>query len=336
MSISGVRVSPRPKISVILPAYNAEIYLREAVQSVLDQSFTDFELIILNDGSTDGTAELLESFDDARIRIIHQENIGLALTLNKGISLSRGEFIARQDADDISLPERFARQIDYLVSHKSCGLLGTGSIILDDRQLTTRRHQHPTSNGKLQMNLLFDSFFVHSSVMLRRSALDEVGVYPTDPERNPPEDFDLWLRLARKFEVANLSEPLVMYREVPGSISRSKAELLNRRAITLSSENLCILFGSAQPDLCMKDLAALLRYTPQYMSVCPDWTGMLSTLRKARDCLIRQWPNDSSDIDLAARDLILRLHQGRLRSSWFGKSVLQVRSIFRRFIKTCL
>lgn len=320
------------RVSVVLPVYNAEAYLHEAVQSVLDQSFSDFELIVLNDGSTDRSAAILESFSDPRLQVLHQKNIGLALTLNKGISLARGEYIARQDADDISLPERFAQQVVYLDAHTSCALVGTGSLILEDRQMTARRHQHPCSNGELQMRLLFDSFFVHTSVMMRRSALTQVGTYSIDPERNPPEDFDLWLRLAREFEVANLSDPLVMYREVPSSISRVKAEQLNRRAIAISADNLSAQLDLSPTDTCVRDLVALLRNSPQYMSNNPDWDGMARTLEKARDCLISRWPNSADGIRSAALRLMQRLRQGRLRASWFGRYVLRSRSFLRRFI----
>ncbi len=321
-----------PRISVVLPAYNAEAYLREAVQSVLDQSYSDFELIVLNDGSTDGTAEILESFNDPRLHVVHQENLGLALTLNKGIALARGEFIARQDADDVALPERFERQVEYLDLHPSCALLGTGSMILEDRQLTARRHKHPTNNGELQMRLLFDSFFVHSSVMLRRSALSRVGMYPTDPERHPPEDFDLWIRMAREFEVANLAEPLVMYRELPNSISRSKAELLNCRAVAISAENLGDLLEEPSSNPCIRDLIALLRHSPEYMSERPDWGGMERILKRARDCLIIRWPNDKDDIRTTAQRLVGAIRLQRLNKSWLGQCASRGRSFLGRFI----
>jgi len=160
--------SGAPRVSVVLPAYNAEAYLPEAVASILGQTYADFELIALDDGSTDGTAAWLDSVRDPRVRVLHQQNIGLALTLNKGIGLARGAYIARQDADDISRPERLAKQVAYMDAHPACGLLGTWSVIQEDQTLTTRQHRHPCGNGELQFKVLFDSFFVHSSVMIRR------------------------------------------------------------------------------------------------------------------------------------------------------------------------
>lgn len=319
-----------PSISVILPVYNAERYVRESVQSVLDQSFDDFELIILNDGSTDGTKEILESFRDPRIRLVHQKNMGLALTLNKGILMSKGEFIARQDADDISLIERFNKQHDYLLSNPSCGIVGTGSVILVGQQPTSRRHEHPSSNGELQMRLLFDSFFVHSSVMMRRSALNRVGMYPSDPKRNPPEDFDLWLRLARYYEVANLDEPLVIYREVPNSISRSKADLINQRAIQIAAENLHILIGKSVSLASLRDLVALLRYCPQHMSNKPNWNEMVLNLKMARDKLIMRWPKNAKEIEHVADGLMKNIYLGRFRDAWIVKSAYQFGALMSR------
>ena len=106
-----------PKISVLLPAYNAQAYLRESIESILAQTFSDFELIIINDGSTDQSLEIMTSFKDSRIRIINQENAGLPISLNRGIRLARGIYLARQDADDISLPNRFSAKVQFLDRH---------------------------------------------------------------------------------------------------------------------------------------------------------------------------------------------------------------------------
>src|SRR4051812_15533497 len=121
--------SEAPKISVLLPVYNAEPYLKEAIDSVLQQTFADFELIIINDGSKDRSADIIKSYTDKRILFIDQENIGLSATLNKGIALARGEYIARQDNDDISRPERFRKQVTYLDAHPRTMLLGTAAEI---------------------------------------------------------------------------------------------------------------------------------------------------------------------------------------------------------------
>jgi len=223
-----------PKISVILPVFNAQSYLRESIDSILSQSFQDFELIIINDGSTDQSLSIMKSYTDPRIRIIHQANAGLPISLNRGIAIAQGQYLARQDADDISLPERFSKQVAYLDANPQCALLGTWAQILVENALTERSLSHPHLNGDIQLKLPFFNCFVHSSVMIRKSILKNSGVYPEDPEKFPPEDYDLWLRIARNAEVANLPEMLLHYREVPSSISRTKLEIMQNRAELMS------------------------------------------------------------------------------------------------------
>jgi GT2 family glycosyltransferase len=317
-----------PRVSVILPVYNGEAYLLEAVESILAQTYTEFELIVIDDGSRDGTAALLDTVRDPRVRVIHQDNMGLALTLNKAIGLARGEFIARQDADDISRPERLARQVAYLDAHPACGLLGTWSVIHEDRVPTSRQHRHPCSNGELQLRLLFDSFFVHSSVMIRRTALDRAGLYPTDPERNPPEDFDLWLRIAREHELANLPEPLLVYREIPGSISRTRAELLERRAVAIAVENLQLLLGAGPSEADLRDLVILMRHGT--ISTQPHWRSLARLLRSAQRQLARTWPGHEADLEQGYAHAVAVLDRERLKNSRIGKWMVRLRSLAPR------
>ena len=227
-----------PKLSVILPTYNAAEHLDKAINSILGQTFTDFELIIINDGSTDGTQELLRSYFDPRIQVINQANLGLPKALNEGIKASRGIYLARQDADDISLSERFEKQVSFLDEHPSYGLVGSWSQIMTPTGPTSRQHLHPTSNGQIQVQLLMNNQFVHSSVMMRASCLNITGPYSEDPEHFPPEDYDLWLKFAKNFRVANLPEALLHYMEIPTSISRTKEDLIQARAAKMSRDSI--------------------------------------------------------------------------------------------------
>ena len=329
-----VMAYPSPRVSVVLPVYNGAAYLEEAIQSILTQSFEDFELIVINDGSTDSTESILNALVDPRVRVIHQKNQGLALTLNHGIALARGEYIARQEADDISLPERFALQVAYLDQHPDCALLGSWSTIWEDRQATKRGHQHPSENGELQIRLLFDSFFVHSSVMLRRSALQTSGVYSTDPERNPPEDFDLWLRIARHFKVANLPIPLLVYREVPSSISRVKADLLQSRAIGIACENLQKQLALDASEKNLRDLIACLRHLPERLSSTPDWRSLMQLLSCIAMQLQSRWPEDAESIRKGQNDLKRILLCMRCRLSRFGNWVCRCKSWLCRVLGT--
>ena len=210
-----------PPVSVIMSAYNGERYLREAVESILNQTFTNFEFIVINDGSTDGTQAILESYTDPRLVLIEQENQGLVASLNKGLALARGKYIARQDADDISLSTRFAKQVDCLDRNPEVGVLGTQMHVIDEAGKTVKSYEVPCSHSMIVWNLLFSRSFAHPTVMMRSSLIKLVGLY--DHSFPHTEDFDLWTRLLAHTKFANLSDTLVVYRTHPDSISRQQA-----------------------------------------------------------------------------------------------------------------
>lgn len=246
-----------PQISVLLPVYNGETYLRETIESILNQTYDNFEFIIINDGSTDRTASIIKQYTDPRIRFYDQQNRGLSATLNRAIELAKGEYLARQDHDDISFPKRFEKQIAFLESHPSCGMVGTWAEILEVNKKTQRIHRHSAESPVLKFELLFDNPFVHSSMMIRKEVFETVGLYSTDPSRQPPEDYELWSRVARKFEVANIPEVLLVYREVSSSMSRVEASPIMERVVNISAENLAYALGQENPDLNVYNMAAL-------------------------------------------------------------------------------
>ena len=257
-----------PTVSVLLPVFNGAAYLRESVESILGQRYDDFELIIIDDGSCDDSAQIIQSINDPRIRFYRQSNRGLPATLNRAIELASGEFLARQDQDDVSVPHRLDKQVSYLRAHLRCALVGTWAEIVAGTEKTGRAHRHAEDNHALQFDLLFDNPFVHSSVMLRKSAVQEVGMYTVDPSRQPPEDYELWSRLSRKWEVANIPEILHMYREIPTSMSRNGAGPFRHRVIDISVENIRWWMEDAVVGSVIEDLAALnhgtySRVTPQ-------------------------------------------------------------------------
>ena len=243
-----------PKVSIILPAYNGEALLNDAIQSVLSQTMDDFELIVLDDGSTDNTWELLQALSDPRIRVYHHDNMGLPATLNRGISLARGEYVARLDHDDLMMPSRLEAQARYLDAHPGIALLGTAAQIYVGDKPTERYHRHPTSSEALRLRLLFDNPFVHASIMFRRDAVIAIGGYCTEKSRLPPEDYELWSRVARVHDVANLEDVLTVYREVPGSLSRIGENPFLEKVLMFSTEN---IYAIVSPTYSMQDCRVL-------------------------------------------------------------------------------
>lgn len=284
-----------PKVSVILPVYNAQTYLRESIDSILGQSFADFELIIINDGSTDSSLEIISSYKDPRIVLMNQANAGLPITLNRAIRVAKGQYLARQDADDISLPNRLADQVTFLDSHPQCALLGSWADIIVENSLTDRGLRHPHLNGDIQVKLLFFNCFVHSSVMIRKSALEKSGLYPEEPEKFPPEDYDLWLRIAKQFEVANIPHALLKYRELPNSISRSKLQIMQDRAELMSFHAIKEIL---EPSFIDKDIKTLIKaMTNQVVALESDKrTKHEEMLKLIRNNKIALFPEDRADI----------------------------------------
>jgi len=207
-----------PRVSVIMAVHNGERFLREATESILSQTFADFEFIIVDDGSTDGTSGILDSFADPRIvRIANEKNLGLAASLNLGIAAARAEFIARMDADDVSAPTRLEKQIAYLAASPETVLLGTAYEEIDATGRVIGFGDPSLRDDDLQAELMSRNRFCHGSVMMRADALTRVGGYDENYPRS--QDYDLWLRLAECGAVANLREYLYRRRMHEGRVS---------------------------------------------------------------------------------------------------------------------
>jgi glycosyltransferase involved in cell wall biosynthesis len=208
----------RPAVTILMAVYNGEKHLREAVESILGQTFSDFEFVIVDDGSTDGTADILETFADSRIRLLRNErNVGLSASLNRGLDEARAKVVARQDADDISEPARIERQVGFMDAHPDFALIGSAyrTIDVDGRSVADR--SLPCDPLALRWHLLFYCPFVHGSVMFRRSAVDEVNRYDTNLAYSM--DRDLWSRLALRRPVGNLPDVLFRYRVSDASLT---------------------------------------------------------------------------------------------------------------------
>ena len=281
-----------PTVSVVMSVYNGAKDVPAAARSILEQTFTDFEFIAIDDASPgDNSAEVLEQlasqYSDSRLQIVRLPvNHGLAGALNHGIALARGRYIARQDQDDISNRTRLAKQVAFMETCPECALLGTRAEIWVGNTPTNRAHDHPTDNATLQFDLLFDNPFVHSSVLIRRSALDVVGDYTTDRGRQPPEDYELWSRIARRFTVANLPERLHVYRETPNSMSRVGPNPFLDKIVLISSENIAFHAGLDSPDQRCRDAAALVHAANHKISPETDIDGACCVVRSATERLV--------------------------------------------------
>lgn len=203
-----------PKVSVILPIYNAERYLESAIRSILRQSFFDFELIAVDDGSTDHSGMILDwlATQDVRIVILRQSNAGVTKALNAGLAIARGDYIARMDADDIAQPNRFARQVAELDKRPDVVALGTQFCLIDPEGRPLKKVPVPLDHADLDQQLFArqDLSICHPSVMMRAKALKEIGGY--DERYSSAQDVDLFLRLAEVGELANLEDELMNYR----------------------------------------------------------------------------------------------------------------------------
>ncbi|MDY6790233.1 MAG: glycosyltransferase [Thermodesulfobacteriota bacterium] len=211
-----------PKISVVMSVYNGEKHLKEAIESVLQQTFQDFEFIIVDDASNDKSNKILQSFSDPRIRVIkNRKNLGLTRSLNRGVKAAKGEYIARMDADDISLPHRFARQVEFIERNPDHAAAGSSYYQIDDKGKTTSVIEVLTNSSDIKEGLKTQNWFGHGSVMMQKEALLRAGGY--NEKYKFAQDYDLWLRLAEDYELANIKEPLYCWRVGSSNISKKKS-----------------------------------------------------------------------------------------------------------------
>jgi glycosyltransferase involved in cell wall biosynthesis len=208
-----------PKISVVMPVYNAAAHLAEAVRSVLAQSFADFELLIINDGSTDNSAQILKRFSDPRLRILDQKNCGVVAALNRGIREARGSLICRMDSDDICIPDRLARQAEYLDAHSDIALVGGFITTIDeDGHELAPVVPYPLTHEEIWAGLGVRPWVMcHPAVMFRRQAALDAGLY--DPAFLHAEDAEFFARLMSRHRAANLPRVVLRYRLRRGGVS---------------------------------------------------------------------------------------------------------------------
>ncbi|WP_166267078.1 glycosyltransferase [Providencia sp. M-27] len=242
-----------PLVSIVLPLYNSENFIEETIISILNQTYTRFELLIINDGSTDNSINIVKTFNDPRINIIENDcNRGLVYTLNRGLLLCTGKYIARIDADDICYPHRIESQVLFLENNSTisvCGMyakplfykFSIKNFILS----FSASFKPPLNHKQIVLAHIFECRMIHPSIMLRKEIIESGYLY--DPDKKHAEDYDLWIRISKKFILANLPKYGIKYRIHSGSVSQSNR--LEQIENSLSSKISALRFFSDDPNL---------------------------------------------------------------------------------------
>jgi len=224
------------RVTVLMPAHNAVSYVSASVRSILNQTFWDFELIIIDDASSDDTGNVVRQFSDSRIRYFRNEqNLGVARTLNRGLDLAKGDYVVRADADDICFPGRIERQVKFMDAHPEIGVSG-GRVRLFGSELPVI-NRCPVGSDIVKAYLLLDNPLIHPSVIMRKGLLDKHNLR-YDPQLSRTEDFDLWSRAADCFDIDNVPEVLVKMRCHAGSVTSTASDAMTRQSEMILARNL--------------------------------------------------------------------------------------------------
>lgn len=288
-------MSQEPIVSVVMAAYNGAALLPETIASLQSQTFADFEVVIVDDCSTDDTREVLATISDPRFRIVESPvNQGPVRTRNTAVRHARGRYLAGLDQDDLCVPDRLAKQVAYLDAHPDTVLLATGAAYLEDGRVTSAVRTGHTTPALIEWLLHIENPLVWSTVMVRADAASDPF---TDPARLYAEDFDLYHRMARKGRIARLDEDLLLYRIHPGGASQRFTDTMHASARNILADAYAPLFGDDAPAAA----ALVFRYMMAQQPV-PDratlvWLG--ETLMRLQTRFF-----DSHDVDLESRKLI--------------------------------
>ena len=245
-----------PTVSVLMTMFNGARHLRASVESILAQTFGDFEFLIVDDGSRDDSAAIVESYGDARIRLVRNErNKGQTPCLNQGLALARGAWVARQDADDLSLPRRLERQMERLRRDEKLVLLGCQAWLVDDGGKFTGLLDVALGPESIEWAGLWENPFIHTAAIFRREAVARLGGY--DESFRICQDYDLWMRVAAEHATANLSERLTVYRYAAQSLQHSGRETVREESRRVLRRVLARAFSETVSEA---DVAVLMRF----------------------------------------------------------------------------
>lgn len=323
-----------PIVTVFMAVYNGEKYIKEAIESVLTQSYTDFELLIINDGSTDKTLDVIAQFNDPRIRLLHNDgNRGLTYTRNHGVKEARGKYFAILDSDDIAMPNRLKIQVDYMNANPEVAICGGQAILIDGNSKEMRLYKVHAGNS-LSHWLVLHNVFINSTLMMNTSVMREMGGYR---DMAPAEDYDLSFRIGLKYRVANLSDTFVFYREHGNNISKVQTEKLNnaeRRIIEHIHSSLNISINSSL----VKAHQSILNYNIASTDL-KDFESLLQALKQGNNTnnsypteafnklLFETWFNLAR---LKKEKKILTLYFKNPLFNWSFVTFRQLRKIFKQ------
>lgn len=271
--------STKPTVSVLMPVYNAEKYLSKSIESVLNQTFEDFEFLIFNDGSVDKTKEIIESYQDNRIRFFdNTENQGYLVHLNNGIEKTRGKYIARIDADDIALPNRLEKQVEFLEKNPDFAIVGSLIDIIDENGNYIEQKENNFTPQELKFRLFYKNDFIHSSITGRTDIFKK---YFYNSDFYTAEDYFLWSEISKQYKVAIYPEVLVLYRHHNESITIKRKEFQDNKVKKIYAENLKTL-GIENPtkeelDIHFKIMNFQVEIPPYYKEILPylEWIDRL-------------------------------------------------------------
>ena len=287
-----------------MPVFNGEKYLAAAIESILTQTLTDFEFIIVDDGSHDRSVEIIRAYQarDERIRFIrHERNLGGARARNQAITLSSGELVAIMDCDDVSFPERLEKQVEYLRKNPAIGVLGAGAQAVDEDLRPLYPFDLPQRHALIAFNLFVGSFLIHPSIMIRRELLESVGGY--EPSRRTAIDTELWSRLMWRTRFANLPETLLLYRRHPAQHHTTRDAKMKEQAWEVRARALQRLWGEAPTQ-------TLLRFERMRRDEKLGWLARSSAredMKRLVDAMIANQVIDADDRELVDAHVRRRL-----------------------------
>jgi glycosyltransferase involved in cell wall biosynthesis len=295
-----------PKVSVVIPAYNAMTYLPETVESVLRQTFTDFEVLIIDDGSPDQVVQWASQLSDSRVKLISQKNQGLPGARNTGIAHAQGEYIAFLDADDLWEPTKLEKQVRCLDENPAVGLVHTWMVLVDEQGKSTGKVMPSNAEGHVWKQLAERNAIACPSVVVRRCCFERVGVF--DRNLRSLEDWDMWIRIAAQYPFAVIKEPLAYYRQLSGSMSKN-CQVMEESFRTVIER----IFQSAPSDLLY-----LKNRTYGHANLCLAWKALQSADRNYKLALQFRQQAISHFPELRYSREYIRLSLAIAALQWFG------------------